>query len=113
MDQMDLLEHAEAVANRNAVLDEVASSNAGWLQRAAEEMRRVPLGHRGLAEDFRKALLDQGLAPPRSPNAWGPLTAYLVREGMLKPTGEWKPMRSERSNGRLSREYVRSEPEAA
>lgn len=109
-EQLDLV---DAIEQRNEVLNELATSNAGWLRRAVEEMRKVPIGTIGLAEDYRKLLLEGGLSEPRSPNSWGPLTLYLVKQGYLVPTGAWKPMRSAKSNGRVSREYRRVDPAVA
>lgn len=107
-EQLDMI---DAMNQRNAVLDDLADRNAGWLQRAAELMRKVPPNTIGLGEDFRRMLLEQGLDEPRSHKSWGPLTLYLVKQGMLVPTGEWKPMRSAKSNGRASREYRRVDPQ--
>lgn len=110
MEQLDgQLDLIDALEQRNAVLDDMADRHSGWLALAAAEMRKIPAGEIGLAEDFRHMLLERGVPEPKSPNVWGPFTAYLVKQGMLVPTGQWKPMRSAKSNGRVSREYVRVE----
>lgn len=109
-EQLDMI---DALAKRDAVLDDIATRNSGWLQLAAAEMRKVPLGTVGLSEDFKAMLLEGGLPPPAHHNSWGPLAAYLVKQGILSPTGNWKPMRGAKSNGRASREYVRVDPAEA
>ena len=107
--QLDLI---DALEQRNAVLDDMADKHSGWLALAASEMRKIPVGEIGLAEDFRRLLLERGVPAPKSPNVWGPFTSYMVRQGYLQPTGAWRPMRSERSNGRVTREYRRTHPAA-
>lgn len=106
-EQLDLI---DALNQRNEVLDGIATRNSGWLQRAADEMRKIPVGTVGISEDFKAMLLEGGLPPPAHHNSWGPLAAYLVKQGMLSPTGQLKPMRGAKSNGRASREYVRVDP---
>lgn len=111
--QMDMLDAAEALANRNAVLDAVGDNNAGWLKLAAEAMRNVPDGTEATGEGFRQMLLDRGLKPPAHPNAWGALTNTLAKRKVLVPTGEYRPMLSAASHGRKTAVYVKSTPEAA
>lgn len=112
-DDMEQLDFADALEARNAVLDEVADNNSGWIKLAAAGMDQVRDGYSGIAEDFRRVLLERGVPQPKHPNAWGAFTATMARRGVLVATGEYRPMREARSNGRKSAVYVKQTPAAA
>ena len=98
----------EALAHREAVLAEVAENNAGWMAEALGAFESLPATWSGLGEDLRFALVERGVSAPKTPHAWGSLVGTLVRRGALVPTGERRPMRDAKSNGRRSDVYLRA-----
>lgn len=67
-----------------ALVDEHESE--AWKDRARAMVRKlVTPGWVGLAEEIRFRLLDAGLDRPHSPNCWGSLTMWLIRNGYLEP----------------------------
>lgn len=103
----------DALAKREAVLAEVEKNNAGWLKLAADAMRRMEAGTEGIGEDFRFLLKDHGVPDPVHPNAFGALINTMKRRGVLVETGEYRPMRGAKANGRRSPVYLLQNPEAA
>lgn len=103
----------DAMAARDAALEQVADNNVGWLRQAVAEMAALPDGTEDTGEGFRKRLLDRGLRPPAHPNAWGSLTMTLTKRKVLVPTGEYRPMTEAKSHGRKTPVYVLQKQEAA
>lgn len=111
--QLTFEDAQQAIEARNKVLDDVASNNTGWLRLALEAMQKLPEGTVSTGEGFRLLLTERGLSEPKSPGAWGALTGTLTRRGMLVPTGDWQPMKTKTSHGRLTRVYKLQRPEIA
>jgi hypothetical protein len=101
----------DAIQQRNAVLDGVADTNAGWLKRAADAMARLPDGTVDTGEGFRKRLVEGGLSPPAHRNAWGTLAMHMSRRGYLVKTGERRPMLDPKAHGRATDVYVKRTPQ--
>ena len=98
----------DAWNKRDAVLAEVAENNTEWMAEALRAFEALPESWSGMGEDLRFALVAHGVSAPKTPHAWGSLVGTLVRRGALVPTGERRPMRDAKSNGRRSDVYVRT-----
>lgn len=113
----DPMEHQltfeDALANKEAVLAEVADRNSAWLALAAAAMRKMDVGTTGIGEDFRFMLKERGVPEPKHPNVIGAFIATMKRRGALVETGEYRPMRGAKANGRRSPVYSLQNPEAA
>lgn len=96
----------DALAQRDAVLQEVADKHAGWLAAAAAEMARLEPGIQDTGEGFRKRLLERGIRPPAHVNAWGSLFMTLTKRKVLIPTGEYRPMLDAKAHARKTPVYV-------
>ncbi len=44
---------------------------------------------------------------PKHPNAWGALINTLLKRKIIKPTGEWRQMRDDRSHARKTPVYTK------
>jgi len=104
-DAVEQLSLLDAIAKRDKVLDEVADSNSKWMDYAVPAMYRLEEGRTGIGEDFRNWLTEAGVPAPRSPNAWGSLFMTMTKRGVLVKTGEYRPMKDPKSNGRSSAVY--------
>jgi hypothetical protein len=92
-----------------AALDQVASNSGKWMSdfaQAARSQLSEKVGVNMLGEDIRKLVVDAGLRPPHSPNAWGSAVTLLKRRNVIAETGRWLAMRSEGSHARRSPEYI-------
>jgi hypothetical protein len=66
---------------------------------AVEVIRRRLAGAEVLAEEFRRVCVEEGVEPHHH-NAWGALTAVLVRRGVIEQTGQFEKSRDPRSHAR-------------
>jgi hypothetical protein len=91
----------------------LALHNAGetFVSRACRLIQEVHAGQTILPEVWRETCAAQGITP-HHPNAWGGLTHTLYKRGVIQPTDTFRPLRSSRSHGRLSRLWLVS-PSAA
>ena len=106
MDQMDLF---AARASRDEAMTRVSSNAGDWTSQArAAFSRAFSAGWEGTGEDIRIAMTRLGVPQPHHHNAWGPFVLGLRKSGWLSPTGEWRPMRGEKSNARETKVYRRN-----
>jgi hypothetical protein len=97
----------DAVGARDAALARVSDNAGPWMTYArAAIVAHLPDGWRGTAEDCRVALLRAGVEPPHHHNAWGALIKSCIPL-ILRPTGEWRNMRTEKSHARSTPVYRR------
>lgn len=84
-------------------------AGAPWAERAMGLLRRFcgsAFARRPFAfEDFRAWATAQGLEDPPSPNAWGGLPRIAIRDGLMHPTGEYRPARSPMTHAHPVRLY--------
>ena len=59
-------------------------------------------------EDIRLECRDKGVTA-HHPNAWGMFILQARKEGLIEPTGQWRPMRDPRSNSRQTQVYRRAQ----
>lgn len=96
-----------AVELRDAGIQAV--DNPTWTEQAMNKfVKTTSLPPEFTGEDIRLALTSIGLAPPHHHNAWGAFTMNLVRSGRIKPTGQFKNMKTEKSHARITRVYTRA-----
>lgn len=95
-------------ARRDEGVALVDANSEEWRQRArALLMEVIPFGWEGISEDIRMVLIDAGLSEPHSPNCWGSLTLWAVKQNLLVPTGALQNMRDPRSHARYTKVYRR------
>jgi hypothetical protein len=100
------LDPAYAVADRDAALEQVATvaeAAASFMTRGLTAIARLPAGE-FTGEDVRDHLTKLNIVP-HHPNAWGALVAKAVRDKLLTPTGERRPMKGPRSHARRTDVY--------
>lgn len=94
---------------RDEAIDRVlANAGDGW----RSDVLSVLLAMRErevTGEDIRLACEAENIRPHHH-NAWGGMIAGLVREGYLRPTGKYQPMRAVGSHGRKTQVYERTRP---
>lgn len=101
MTQTLLFDELEA---RDRSIDRVLT-NAGtdWREQAMEITRA--LGGEVTGEDIRLACQAEKIGPHHH-NAWGGLVNFMIREGLLLPTGRYVPMKATGSHGRRTQVYA-------
>lgn len=67
-------------------------------------LHRLPVGWRGLPEEFRPFVTNE-IGYPTKPNAWGSLTRIAKVRGLIRPTGNRMQMRAVKSHARMTDEY--------
>ncbi len=105
-DELDERDPAPAVADRDAALEQVAENAevaASFMSRGLAAIAQLPAGD-WTGEDVRDRLTAAGIVP-HHPNAWGALVSKAVRDKLLTPTGERRPMRGPRSHARRTDVY--------
>lgn len=90
---------AESEAARDAGQGRVLDRAGLFHLQAVEVIRRRLAGSEVLAEEFRRVCLEEGVSPHHH-NAWGALTAVLVRRGVIEETGRLGKSRDPRSHAR-------------
>ena len=80
---------------------ELVLENAGdhWRSRAVALIRELLAGQEVLAEDWRLLCAQYGITP-HHPNAWGGLTAAMMKDGTIIDTGRLAQSRDPRSHAR-------------
>ncbi len=106
MEEMDLFTAADAAAARDQALAQVEENNSDWVARAMRAFEALPVGMEMTGEVLRERVTAAAGAPKHH-NAWGAFTNKLIRRGLLVPTGEMRPMRSEKSNARKTPVHVK------
>jgi hypothetical protein len=97
---------AEAgIARKDAGMEVVSENNEDFMSAALAALPRFWIGRvEALPEDWREWMEERGLVPTH-PNAWGALTAQARRRGLIEKTGERRPMKKLKSNGRQTDVY--------
>lgn len=97
---LPLFSQAESRRERDAALAKVMSkAGESWRDDAIRLIRERLSGREVLAEEFR-ALCEQAGIRPHHCNAWGGLTASLVKAGVIEDTGRVERSRDPRSHAR-------------
>lgn len=104
--QLDLL---DALAARDTALESVQENSGDWVEAAVRALEFIPIGEVGTGEDFRFRLIEQGIEEPHHHNVWGAMMGAAVRKRLFRKTGEYRPMRGDRSHGRMTPVYVRAD----
>ena len=90
---------AESEAARDAGQARVLDRAGEFHAQAVAVIRRRLAGTEVLAEEFRRACEQEGVTPHHH-NAWGALTSWLVRHGVIEETGRLAKSRDPRSHAR-------------
>lgn len=90
---------AESQASRDAGQTRVLGRSGEFQAQAVEVIRRELAGQEVLAEQFRRTCVEHGVTPHHH-NAWGALTAVLVRQGVIEDTGRVERSTDPRSHAR-------------
>ena len=100
IDSLPLFNQTEGHRARDAGMAQVLG-NAGdsWRHDAMRLIRERLAGREVLAEEFRALCEGEGIKPHHC-NAWGGLTAALVRAGVIEDTGRVGKSRDPRSHAR-------------
>jgi hypothetical protein len=94
-------------AARDAALAQVGdNAGADWRIAARDVFDAMPEDEM-TGEDIRLACEAAGVKPHHN-NAWGAMVLTLVREGLLEPTNEYRPMRAKGSHARKTQVYRRA-----
>ena len=97
---LPLFNQAKGRTDRDAALAKVMSkAGESWRDDAIRLIRARLAGREVLAEEFR-ALCESVGIKPHHPNAWGGLTAALVKAGVITDTGKVQRSKDPRSHAR-------------
>lgn len=99
LDTLPLWSVAEGEAARDAAQARVLSQSDDFRIKAADIVCRELAGQEVLAEVFRKVCVKHGVTPHHH-NAWGALTGYLCRAGLIEDTGRIDKSADPRSHAR-------------
>ncbi len=97
---------------RDEGIAKVTEHNENWMDLAIREVERFTIqsdeGGEGnfTGEDIR-FWCSRTIGCPHHPNAWGALTNTLLKRKIIKPTGEWRKMRDDRSHARKTPVYTK------
>lgn len=100
----DQLSMFDARSARDEAIGRVSSNAGDWLPAAVRAIASLPSGTEGIGEDFRK-IVARAIGDPHHHNAWGAVIKRVVALGILRPTGGYRAMKSEKSNARRSPIY--------
>ena len=79
--------------------------NAGtWAQRAMSIILNLTRGWQGTAEDIRY-IIEERIGEAPEPNIFGHLIREAKKKQTIITTGEYRPMRDEKANGRSTPVY--------
>lgn len=97
---LPLFSQAQGRRERDSALAKVMSkAGESWRDDAIRLIRERLSGREVLAEEFR-AICEQAGIRPHHCNAWGGLTAALVKAGVIEDTGRVEKSRDPRSHAR-------------
>jgi hypothetical protein len=101
--------HTEELA-RDKSLTKVKDNSGEWftLALAAFNCLHIPLNATFTGESIR-IWLSLMIPKSHSPNAWGALIGHLLRQGRIKPTGQYTKMTAKGSHARKTALYRVSE----
>lgn len=104
----DLLAWAEAKRLRDEGMARVSSNNSPWFDRCVIEATLLAKENPEVnftGEDIRLHC-EPRIGSPKHRNAWGALINYLIKAGVIRPTGEHRPMRTKLSHARSTPVYT-------
>lgn len=93
-----------ALEERDKAIDRVTTNSGEFMSDALAALRRIEAKH-VTGEDVREYLTGIGIQPHHH-NAWGALIMTAIKDGILKPTQQFKNMRGPKSHGRMTRVYA-------
>lgn len=96
--------YSQAIAEQETGITQVLENNVDWRDKAFAGVRSLPVHWTGTGEDIR---IDVVKDQPKTPHAWGGLINRAIKAGILRKTGEYRPMTAVRSHGRQTPVYVR------
>ncbi len=88
----------------HALTSVLAHAGTTWQESAKAIVRTMQGEFTG--ECIRLCCEAQGIVPPHH-NAWGAIVREALREKLIVPTGEWRPMSGAKSHARITRVYRR------
>jgi hypothetical protein len=90
---------------RDKGMEQISEHNETWLSLCQREAQCFAETHETFTgEDIRFHCLHT-VGYPRHYNAWGALINSLVKRGIIRATGEYRPMRDETSHARSTPVY--------
>jgi hypothetical protein len=93
---------------RDKGIEQVTEHNETWFSLCQREAERFAETHETFTgEDIRFHCL-QTVGYPKHCNAWGALINSLLKRGIIRATGEHRPMRDEISHARSTPVYQRT-----
>ncbi len=95
-----------ATLARDTALTRVAGNAGDWFADAVGCFRSLDLDATFTGEDIANRLRER-IGDPHHPNVFGSLTARLVTLGLIRRTGDRRPMRNVRSRARWTAVYER------
>lgn len=81
-----------------------AASNSSWMADVLQLLNFWAKGCKACGvtefvfEDFRAALTNVGIAPPKSHKAWGAVPRVAVKAGLIAPTDKYRPATSPKTH---------------
>jgi hypothetical protein len=88
---------------RDEGISRVLSHNETWAERARSAINTLR-NWEGTGEDLRLAVVAVA-GKPKHHNAWGGVVMGAVKQGILTPTGEYRPMVTDKSHARKTPVY--------
>ena len=92
-----------AQTRKAAGMKAVDGGNRAWKSAALDVIRALPVGWIGTGEDIRAKVAEE----PSHPNAWGSLISAALKDELIFPTGDHRPMTAKKSHGRQTPVYER------
>ncbi len=91
---------------RDEGIAKVSVNNESWMELCLTEVSKAHYNGEFTGEDLRFRLLGS-IGHPAHSNAWGALINTLIKRGIIKPTGEYRPMRDDNSHARKTPVYTK------
>lgn len=95
---------------RDKGIKQVSSHNETWMESCVYYATNVFVEYNRdrtfTGEDIRAGCVAE-FGEPKHPNAWGALINSLVRQKIIKPTGEWRKTKNQSSHARNIQVYMR------
>ncbi len=93
---------------RDEGISKVSANNDKWLSRCVWQMEQsVWLGDGTFTGEDVRFYLNREVGCPAHSNAWGALINTLIKRKIIKPTGEYRPMRDDNSHARKTPVYTK------
>lgn len=92
-------------ALRDEGIATVSENNKRWIDLCRAEAERYALFRATFTGEDLRFHCSREIGLPNHSNAWGALISYLVKRGVIEPTGEYRQMRDESSHARKTAVY--------